>query len=65
MEKEQLQFIMMEFSCIYNFIKILKDYCEFNEAESKEIGLILPFVDYICEEYNRIYNELDNFERQL
>lgn len=65
MEKEQLQYIMMELSFIHSYIKILRDYCEFNEGDCRHAGLILPFLNYICEEYNKTYNKLDNFERKL
>lgn len=65
MEKEQLQYIMLELSFIHSYIKILRDYCEFNEGDCRHAGLILPFLNYICEEYNKTYNKLDDFERKL
>lgn len=64
MEKERLQQIMMEFSIVHSYTEILRDCCEFNE-DCRHIGLILPFLNYICTENKRIYNELDEFERHL
>ena len=64
MEKERLQQIMMEFSIVHTYTEILRDCCEFNE-DCRHIGLILPFLNYICTENKRIYNELDEFERHL
>ncbi len=55
---------MMEFSIVHSYTEILRDCCEFNE-DCRHIGLILPFLNYICTENKRIYNELDEFERQL
>ena len=49
MEKDQLQYIMMELSFIHSYITILRDYCEFNEQDCRHVGLILPFLNYICE----------------
>jgi len=64
MGDEKLATIMMEFSFIGSYIEILHGFCEYNN-NSREVGVIIPFLEYIHNKYKTAYNALDDFERHL
>ena len=64
MDDDKLSEIMMEFSYIGAYIEILRDFCEYKN-NSREMSLIIPFLEHICNKYKVAYNALDDFERQL
>lgn len=64
MGDEKLAEIMLELNFIGTYIQILRDYCEY-KGNSREMCIMLPLLKYICKEFKRVYNELDDFDREM